>query len=76
MCPGHARISRSSEEDVKELIVAAMILITIGIERLLNAFLAPSTAGTSLRMPVALACLVAGSALLVIGGYRRLRQRR
>jgi hypothetical protein len=61
---------------LKGLLVAGVVLLAIGLERLLNAYLLGGQSTSLLtRVLVGALCITAGSLLLALTGYIRLRRR-
>jgi hypothetical protein len=60
---------------LKGLLVAGIVLLAIGSERLLNVYLiGGQSTGSLTRVLVGALCITAGSLLLVLTGYLRLRR--
>ncbi|MBI1960074.1 MAG: hypothetical protein HYS36_12715 [Candidatus Rokubacteria bacterium] len=59
---------------LRALLAAGLLLMAIGLERLLSAYLVGSQAGTwSTRLAVGALCLVGGGVLVALAGSGRLR---
>ncbi len=59
---------------LKALLAAGLLLMAIGLERLLSAYLVGSQAGTwSTRLAVGALCLAGGGMLVALVGFGRLR---